>query len=222
MCRKVAMQKQPSAQNTKHLFPFHIIFQLTRCNADARTIPSYEKKKESTFNSNCAQSKTQLPSAAAASDKASVDPSELKKHFNRRETKAFQNKKDSFICSVGWDPTQHSALPLLFRKGGKKVTLRTDFNCQILQYWMVTRQQNWTRQREERHMMHQRCHFDEYSASPVIGPHATLGDLPIPPYFFMTIYPQSPKVSGRPLVGFQRLKCGNSSPLKPQLEFSRN
>lgn len=44
LCRKVATQQQLSAQNTKHLFLFHIIFQLTCCNADARTVPTLKKK----------------------------------------------------------------------------------------------------------------------------------------------------------------------------------
>lgn len=82
LCRKVATQKQLSAPNTKHLFLFHIIFQLTCCNADARTVPTFEQKKPKTTErargralliQKCMRNQTQRPSVIAAPDKASAD-----------------------------------------------------------------------------------------------------------------------------------------------------
>lgn len=117
MCRKVAMQKHPSAQNTKHLFPFHIIFQLTRRNADARTIPSYEKKRAPSIQTvrrairNC-QAPVRLRTRLLLTDLnwKNTSTGVRQKHFKTRKTPLF-------VVSVGTQPnTQHFP----YYSGGEK------------------------------------------------------------------------------------------------------
>lgn len=62
--------------------------------------------------------------AAAMRDRSSgqglCGPIRTGRRSNGRGTKAFQNQNDSFVRTVGWDPTQRSALPVLLKTKQKK------------------------------------------------------------------------------------------------------
>lgn len=122
-----------SCQNTKHLFLFHIIFQLTACNAHALTIPGFVK--ESTLDPSRTLKKRKTSPTTEhyhGFGRGFCWPIRTDKHFNRHESKAFQNKKDSFICNVSVG-TQPSAQHFPYYSKDFFVALKSDFNGQILQ-----------------------------------------------------------------------------------------